>query len=169
MLNIMRCFGPNRLLIVDEAHRAFSSRAYGGSAFKTLDFIRSLHDNTGCGVVLCGTNVFRDSMADGGSKKFLNQFNRRCLLRRQLPDLPSRADLNAFARHYGLEAATGEAYQLQSRIVREHGLGVWLTTLTCAARAASKKSRPMQWGDVLKAHAFFASMEQVQAVNEEAA
>lgn len=168
-LNIMKCFGPNNLLIVDEALRALQSRAYGGSSLKTMDFIRDLHDQTGCGVVLVGTNVFRDRMEDASLKQFLNQFKRRSIIKRQLPDVPSRADLNAFARHYGLEAATGDAYQLQSRTVREHGLGVWLTTLTCAARAASKKSRPMQWGDVLKAHAYFASMEQVQAVNEEAA
>lgn len=168
-LNIMKCFGPNNLLIVDETLRALQAKAYGGTSLKTMDFIRDLHDLTGCGVVLVGTNVFRDRMEEASLKQFLNQFKRRSIIKRQLPDVPSRADLNAFARHYGLEAATGDAYQLQTRTVREHGLGVWLTTLTCAARAASKKSRPMQWGDVLKAHAYFASMEQVQPVNEEAA
>lgn len=166
-LNIMKCFGPNNLLIVDEALRALQSRYSGAAAVKTMDFIRDLHDQTGCGVVLVGTNVFRDRMEDASLKQFLNQFKRRSIIRRQLPDVPSRADLNAFSRHYGLEAATGEAYQLQSRTVRDHGLGVWLTTLTCAARAATKKSRAMTWGDVLKAHAYFASMEQVQTVAEE--
>lgn len=168
-LNIMKCFGPNNLLIVDEALRALQSKAYGGSSLKTMDFIRDLHDQTGCGVVLVGTNVFRDRMEDASLKQFLNQFKRRSIIKRQLPDVPSRADLNAFARHYKLEPASGEALALQKRVVGEHGLGVWLTTLTCAARSASKKNRAMQWGDVLKAHAFFQSMEQVQPQVEEAA
>lgn len=159
-LNIMRCLGPNNLLVIDEASRALQARSYGGSNLKTMDFIRALHDNTGCGVVLCGTNVFRDAMRDKALGKFLNQFNRRCLLRRQLPDVPSRADLNAFARHYELEPAFGEAYTLQREVVREHGLGVWLTTLTLAARKASKAQRSMTWEDVIKAHAFLRRMEQ---------
>ena len=161
-LNIFKCFGPNNLLIVDESLRALQAKAYGGSSLKTMDFIRDLHDQTGCGVVLCGTNVFRERMDDKALRQFLNQFKRRSIIRRQLPDVPSESDLNAFARHYKLQPATGDAFKLQKRVVNEHGLGVWLTTLTCAARAASKrKNSEMNWGDVLKAHAFFASMENV--------
>ena len=167
ILNIMRCFGPNNLLIVDEVHRALQTKRYGGHTLKTLDFIRSIHDNTGCGLVLCGTNVFRDQMADKALAKFLNQFNRRCLLRRQLPDTPSRADLNAFARHYGLEAASGEAYELQTQVTIAHGLGVWLTTLLAAAHKATKERKPMTWDHVLKAHAFFRRLEQQkQSIDE---
>ncbi len=158
-LNIHRCLGPNNLLIVDEASRALQARTYGGSSLKTMDFIRSLHDNTGCGVVLCGTNVFREQMADRQLGKFLNQFNRRCLIRRQLPDVPARADLNAFARHYGLEPAAGDAYALQKSVVTQHGLGVWLTILTAANRKASKEGKPMTWDHVTKAHAFLRRME----------
>lgn len=165
-LNIMRCLGPNNLIIIDEASRALQARSYGGSNLKTLDFIRSLHDNTGCGIVLCGTNVFRDSMRDAGLAKFLNQFNRRCLLRRQLPDVPSRADLNAFARHYELEPASGPAYELQRAVVHEHGLGVWLTMLRLAAHKCTKAKKTMTWDDVHKAHAFLRKMEQTQTVEE---
>ena len=168
MLNIMRCFGPNNLLIVDEMHRGLQARCYGGNSLKTLDFIRSIHDNTGCGLVLCGTNVFRDQMADKALAKFLNQFNRRCLLRRQLPDIPSRADLNAFARHYGLEAASGEALELQTQVTAAHGLGVWLTTLLAAAHKATKERKPMSWDHVLKAHAFFRRLEQQKQRTDEA-
>lgn len=165
-LNIAKCFGPNNLLIVDEASRALQARSYAGPGLKTIDFIRSLHDQTGCGVVLCGTNVFREQMADRALAKFLNQFNRRCLIRRQLADIPSRADLNAFARHYGLEAASGDAYQLQRDVVREHGLGVWLTVLMAAARGASNKKTTLTWEHVLKAHAFIRRMEQVSQGEE---
>ena len=77
------------------------------------------------------------------------------------------ADLNAFARHYDLEAASGEALDLQKRVVKEHGLGVWLTTLTAAARKSTKENRAMTWEHVLNAHAFFRKQE--QTTNEEAA
>lgn len=159
-MNIMKCFGPNNLLIIDETSRALNAKAYGGVQLKTMDFIRDLHDQTGCGVVLCGTNIFRDQMADRSLKKFLNQFNRRALLRRQLPDVPSRADLNAFARHYDLPAAAGDAFTLQQSIVREHGLGVWLTTLMAAAKKSSKERKPMTWDHVAKAHAYFKRLEE---------
>jgi DNA transposition AAA+ family ATPase len=166
-VNIMRSLGPNNLLIVDEVSRAMQARAYGGRALKTMDFLRALHDNTGCGLVLCGTNVFRDQMADKTLEKFLNQLNRRCLLRRQLPDQPSKADLNAFARHFGLEPASGEAFALQKQVIGDHGLGVCLTTLTAAARKAQKKQDAMTWEHVLKAHAFFRRMEQPAKITDE--
>lgn len=159
-LNLMRCFGPNNLLIVDEASRALQAKSYGGYALKTMDFIRDLHDQTGCGVVLCGTNVFRDQMEDRSIAKFLNQFNRRCLIRRQLPDVPSRADLNAFARHYGLEQATGEAYELQKSVVKQHGLGVWLTTLRAGNRRATNGRKTMTWEHVVDAYALLRRMEE---------
>lgn len=165
-LNIMKCFGPSNLLIVDECSRALMSRAYGGNNLKTMDFIRDLHDQTQCGVVLCGTNVFRDQMKDAALAKFLNQFNRRCIVRRQLPDRPSRADLNAFARHYDLEPAGGEALQLQRSVVTHHGLGVWLTSLRAAAKLASNKGAKMTWDHVVKAHAFLRRMEETQTVED---
>lgn len=159
-LNIMKCFGPNNLLIVDEVSRALQAKSYAGYALKTMDFIRDLHDQTGCGVVLCGTNVFRDQMQDRSIAKFLNQFNRRCLIRRQLPDVPSRADLNAFARHYGLEQATGEAYELQKSVVKQHGLGVWLTTLRAGSRRAANSRKAMTWEHVIDAYALLRRMEE---------
>ncbi len=165
-LNIMKCFSGSNLLIVDECSRALQAKSYGGNNLKTMDFIRDLHDQTGCGVVLCGTNVFRDQMQDAALAKFLNQFNRRCIVRRQLPDRPSRADLNAFARHYGLEPAGGDALQLQRAVVREHGLGVWLTSLRAAAKLAGNKGEKMAWSHVLKAHAFLRRMEETQAVED---
>lgn len=165
-LNIMRCFGPSNLLIVDEASRALQSRSYGGNNLKTMDFIRDLHDQTGAAVVLCGTNVFREQMKDVQIAKFLNQFNRRCIVRRQLPDRPSRADLNAFARHYGLDAAGGEAYQIQKAVIAQHGLGVWLTTLRAGAKFAANKQTKMTWDHVIKAHAFLAKMEETAEVEE---
>ncbi len=166
MQTITRALGPHNCLLVDEAARAFLNRTETGG-LKTLDFIRELHDVSKCGVVLCGTNIFREGMESMALRKFLNQFNRRCLFRKQLPNVPTRADLNAFARHYGLDPAEGEAQRVQRAVVGEHGLGVWLTTLMAASRKAANTKRTMNWSDVMKAHAFFAKLEQTP--EEEAA
>ena len=166
--NILRSITSRNLLIIDEAARVFQTRVYGKQMLRTLDYIRALHDNTGCAIVLCGTNIFREQMQDRAMEKFLRQFNRRCLLRRQLPDVPSRADLNAFARHYGLDPAGGDALALQKQVVTEHGLGVWLTTLTAAARNATRQKKDMTWDHVIKAHAFFQSLEKSSAGDDDA-
>ncbi|HEX2861178.1 MAG TPA: hypothetical protein VHN79_06045, partial [Lacunisphaera sp.] len=154
---LRRAFSDDMVLIVDEASRA----AVGGrNTSKTLDFIRSVYDESQCGVLLCGTNIFRDQMANEKMEPFLRQLHRRVLFRRQLPDRPTRADLNAIARHYQLPAATGDAYQLQLATITSHGLGVWLTTLTAAARNASKRGQDMTWAHVEKAHAFLKKLEE---------
>ena len=159
--NILRSVTSRNLLIIDEAHRLFQTRNHGRQSTRTLEFIRDLYnDGEGCAVVLCGTNVFRENVEDRAMEKFLRQFVRRSLIRRQLPDVPLRADLNAFAKHYGLEPASGDAFRLQTRIVTDHGLGVWLTTLTAAARNATRQKKQMTWEHVIKAHAFFQSLEQ---------
>jgi len=154
---IRKYFTDDMLLIVDEASRA----AVGGlQTSKTLDFIRAIHDEAKCGVLLCGTNIFRDQMANVRMEPFLRQMHRRVLFRRQLPDRPSRADLNAFAAHYKLSQATGEAYELQKETITRHGLGVWLTTLQAASRMASNRRTDMTWEHVIKAHAFLKKLEQ---------
>lgn len=165
-LMIQNRFKDDMVLIVDEASRACARYGNSDRGSKTLDFIRSIYDTSHCGVILCGTNIFRDQMADQAMEKFLRQMHRRVLFRRQLPDRPSRPDLNAFAGHYGLPAATGDAYLLQKETVTRHGLGVWLTTLTAAARNATKRSQKMTWEHVIKAHAFLKRLEEVPTQEE---
>jgi len=165
--NIIRSITSRNLVLIDEAHRIFQARSYSGQTMKTADFIRDMQEDTGCGLVLCGTNVFREQMRDKGWEQYLKQFTRRPVMRKQLPDIPQRADLNAFARHYGMAPASGDAFLLQRAVVREHGLGVWLTTLTAASRAATRQGKPMTWEHVLKAHAFFQSLEKSKPDDEE--
>jgi len=153
---IRRHFRDDMLLIVDETSRA----AVGGKqTSKTLDFIRSIYDEAQCGVLLCGTNIFRDQMANVRMEPFLRQMHRRVLFRRQLPDRPSRADLNAFAAYYKLPQATGSAYLTQKETIIKHGLGVWLTTLTAASRLATNSGEEMTWEHVSKAHSYLKGLE----------
>ena len=144
------------LLVVDECARAVP----GTRADKTLDFIRALYDAKRFGVLLVGTNIFRDQMAKDKFEPFLRQLNRRVLFRRQLSDMPSRKDLNMFAAYYRLGPAEDEAYRLQRQVVSMTGLGVWLTTLSAANRKAQKEGKRMTWEHVIKAHAYFKRLEE---------
>ncbi len=147
---------PNMLLIVDEFARAIP----GTVADKTIEFLRALYDAKRFGMVLVGTNIFRDQMADEKMEPWLRQLHRRVLFRRQLPDRPSRADLNMFSGHYNLSPAEGEAYQLQKKVIMQHGLGVWLTTLAAANHKANKERKPITWQHVIKSHSFLAKLEE---------
>lgn len=162
-LMIQNSFRDDMVLIVDEASRA----AVGGrQTSKTMDFIRSIYDHAQCGVLLCGTNIFRDQMANEKMEPFLRQMHRRVLFRRQLPDTPTRADLNGFARQYDLSPASDDAYTLQRDTIAQHGLGVWLTTLTAANRKAVKEGKRMTWDHVIKAHAFLKRLEQTPKLED---
>lgn len=159
MSEIALTFGPEDVLLIDEAARTSQSRSYGSPMNKTLDFLRWLHDQRHFGIVFSGTKVFREDMENKEMAKFLNQFNRRCMLRRQLDDLPSETDLNAFAAYYRLAPASGEALLLQTQIVGQHGLGVWLKTLLAANRRAKNTKAAMTWGQVITAHTLFKDLE----------
>ena len=154
---------PNLLLIVDEGARAGGERQYGGGNFQTIEFLRWLHDNAKCGLLFCGTNLTRDQLADAQHEKYLNQFNRRCLRKVQLPDVPSRADLNAFAAHYGLAPSVGDARKVEKAIIAENGLGVWLTLFPLAQqRAAAGRDKTMTWDHVLRALAWVKGSEKAE-------
>lgn len=58
--NIFRAFNPNRILIIDEAHRLLPSESR--IAPKTIDFLREIHDRTGCALALIVTARFDDTL-----------------------------------------------------------------------------------------------------------
>lgn len=147
---ILSAFDENMLLIVDEIHQVFT-RTF---RVETIEFIREIHDRARCGVVLIDTNILPAEIAKGRHAQLLAQLDRRSLVKLQLPTRPAAADLEAFASGYKLPKATGEALELQTDIVRDHGLGVWCTYLQAASRQAEKKNKPMSWSHVLGAHEF---------------
>lgn len=155
---ILAAFDDRMLLIVDEAHQCFLGR-YPKSGARTIEFIRELFDARKCGVVICGTNVFREEMETGSSAGLLKQAKRRRLMALQLPSTPTTEDLNAFAAAYKLGAASGEALVLQTEVIREEGLGFWLTLLRMAAKVATTKRQPMAWTHVIRAHAGLKELE----------
>lgn len=181
MERIMASIDSRMLLIVDECHQSVQGGAsYRGAA--SLDFAREIYDRKKCGLVLCGTNVFRDEIAKGGHAKMLRQLWLRRLAPIYLPDRPSAEDLDTFAIAFGLPPAPDEAIRvslrlidsrgeevtkshtdnpraLQDSVIAADGLGLWIAMLQEASDLAREAKRPISWGAVLKAHAEFKAME----------
>lgn len=149
---IKQAFDSRMTLIVDEVHQTFMTRG-GVSRLRSVEFIREIYDRSRCGVVLVGTNVFRDEMQHGRHRKLLEQLDLRSLGVMQLPDVPTAKDLNVFAAAHGLPPASGAALELQTKVIRENRLSRWLSILQAARRIASRKEQKMTWEHVLTAHA----------------
>tara|TARA_R110001599_G_scaffold97629_1_gene251724 strand:+ start:897 stop:2057 length:1161 start_codon:yes stop_codon:yes gene_type:complete len=171
---IINAFDNNMLLIVDEAHRCFSSR-YGMSGLVVFDFLRELWNKQKTGIVISLTNEGRDHFQKGPHAKKLEQLWRRRITPLQLPPYPPEDDLALFASSFGLPPATdtpikvsmdviddqGNAkkkthtnnpLKLQTDQVEKEGLGVWISILEDAADMASEANRELTWGAVIKAY-----------------
>ena len=157
-LNMLRrrikdSFDDRMLLVVDEAHQAIPEPGHSNFRIQTIEFIREIFNERHCGVVVCATNVFRDAMEKGPVEKILRQTKRRRLLTLQLPNVPTQEDLNTFAAAYGLPPSAGKARDLETRIIADEALGMWLTHLRMAAKIAAKSQQPLEWAHVITAHA----------------
>ena len=157
---VKRAFDNRMLLIVDECHRCIPDVCRSTRAIQSIEFVREIFDDTGCGVVLCATNVFRDAMDAGAVHQILRQTKRRRLCTLQLPNTPARADLNTFAAAYDLPPSTGVARDLEERMIDQEALGMWLTLLRMGAKIASQRKHDMKWDHVLAAHAGLKDLEQ---------
>ncbi|MBI4024819.1 MAG: AAA family ATPase [Verrucomicrobia bacterium] len=158
---VVRSFDDRMLLIIDQAHECFRSQ-YSHRATMSLLFAMEIHDRSGCGLVIMGTNTLREEIEQGRMKGVLRQLGLRSLLSLQLPNRPSTADLNKFSDAYGLESPEKEALQLQTEIIRDYGLGQWCCHLQAASRIASKHGKKLAWSHVLDAHAGIKALERSQ-------
>lgn len=160
---ILESIDHRMLLIVDEAHRAIPGDGVTKNAINTIDFVREIFNEKGCGVVLCATNVFRRAMEDGAVKLILKQSRRRRLCAMQLPNSPSVEDLDTFAAAYGLPPARGHALEIQTRMIETEALGMWLLVFRMAAKlVATNKDKKMTWNHVIEADAGLSAMEAPQ-------
>jgi len=157
---VIQAFDDRMLLIVDEAHQVFVTNE-GNSRIRSLEFLREIHDRSGCGLIICGTNTARDEIMSGRHSKLLQQLERRALFTRQLPNQATRRDLDMIAAAYGLESAHGEGETLQAETIRESGLGKWCTFLQAASRIASKQGKKLAWAHVIAAHAGIKALEKL--------
>lgn len=154
---IIDSFDSQQGIIVDEMHQTFVRVT--ANSHKPLEFLREIWDFAKCGLVLSGTNILDQEILNGVNKRILDQVRLRRLLTLRLPAKPTNADLNTFAAHYGLEPAKAQALHLQSEIIRDDGLGRWLTILQAASRLAEKRKQSLTWDHVIAAHAAILKLE----------
>lgn len=157
---IIECFDPHTLLIVDECEEALFGRR-----LTSLHFIREIYDRRKCGVVMLGAPAFRAAVRTEASLARL--WRRGCHVL-DLPSLPTQKDLDAFAEAYGLPPAPNvtkrynipmddgserqieaNPFELQRRVVEQDRLGHWLIILENANDMAKTLGRKVTWAAVI--------------------
>lgn len=172
---IMESFDDRMLLIVDECHQCIPTHVATRSLL-CLDFCREINERRKCGIVLCGTNVFRDGMLRGSHAKVLRQLWLRGYSPLQLPAVPNEQARAVFAKAFGLDPATdksitfqyegekeaqrGNPISTEALVCQEYGLGRWISILQDASDEAQQVGKGLTWGRVLAAHARFRKIEQ---------
>ena len=153
---IFSAIDDRMLLIVDQCHECFRSSNYGERSIASLLFIMEIFDRCNCGIVLIGTTEFEKGITDSRFSGTLKQLTRRGLPKPlRLPDKPTAENLNEFSAAYGLPPATDAALALQADTIRDHDLGIWLTTLQAGQKIATKRKEAMSWKHVISANAAF--------------
>jgi DNA transposition AAA+ family ATPase len=151
-----------RTLIVDELHEAFSTHGFE-AAVAYIEFIREVHDRTGCGVILCGTDAMPRGFQAKRYAPVLRQTWERGIVRKTFPALPPWKDVLAAAAHYGaseeLAEKSADAWKVK---LRGMSFGAVCRLLRSAAHMAGKRGRPMCWervGEALATLDQFAAAE----------
>lgn len=150
------------VIIIDEVHRAFKGTSTKNS-IRIMEFLRSIFDNCKCGMVLSGTNVFKTEMEEGPIAAVLDQFRRRGIVSLVLPIVTPRADINEIAASFGLPTLCSDpsdASMIVTRMVRDSGIGQFITYLHSAKNIAAKLRQPIAWQHFIAAHDVVASLSQ---------
>lgn len=152
---IKGALSPEMLLILDETHLLqYTYRL--SSFFACMEVIREIHDEVGCGMVLCGTQLLLQKMHAGGHGE-MEQLMRRGVHKVQLPEMPTRGDLTAILDHHGIafpakkeslsidvdgQHITEQPYDLLRQLAKVEGLKAICERLRYAEKIASKSRVP---------------------------
>lgn len=100
--NVVNALSKNTLIIIDELHELIMS-AGKSTAMKSLEWFREIFDNSGCGMVLCGTSAMEDDLInDPRMKGWLGQLDQRCIRITKLPNRIPDEDIDLAAKTYGI-------------------------------------------------------------------
>jgi len=141
---VLRFLDDSKLVILDEVHEAFVSYQKQATV-KCMSVLRQIQEQTQCGLVLCGTNVFRNQIERGEFAQSLKQLRKRGIWELQLEDSPSKADIALIYRHYKLGKPTGEAVDLVKYINVDHGLGKFTKFMARASQVAADRREKFRW------------------------
>lgn len=145
-LRVARAVGRNTLLIVDELHELVMS-AGKGTAMKVVEWIREIWDNSGCGMVLCGTSSMEDDLInDAKMKGWLVQIDHRCQRVVNLPQRLPLEDIVLAAEAYGISGPTDCVDALLSTIRMNRLTScLALTASWCAGNNKRRERHPLDW------------------------
>lgn len=155
---IKRCIDKSHVIIVDELHEltfTYQKR----SKLSCMELLRWLHDLTGCGMVLCGTNILRDEIRNGKDKDLLDQLVRRALTTLDLKHSPTAKDIAAFESAYGLNAPDAVTADTVRALCRQKGVKALIYRLSRAKSYAESEGRSPTWDDFMAEHEMLASYE----------
>ena len=138
---IFRAIDRNSLLIIDEFHQLATSSGRL-TAMKIAEYIRELADETGCGLLLCGTFSVAGDLLNGPLRDWLEQLSERLINRVSLPTTVPPADIRLAAAAYGLDAEPDAAAAPLLRNIRMNRL---VRSLALARNLAANKGEPLAW------------------------
>ena len=117
------------------------------TAMKVLEWFREIWDNSGCGMVLCGTSAMEDDLInDPKMKGWLGQLDHRCIRVTKLPNQIPGEDIDLAAKAYGI---TGNKACVENILkgIRMNRLTTCLnmTASWCAGNNKTKMKHPKTW------------------------
>ncbi|MFH0878578.1 MAG: AAA family ATPase [Lentisphaerota bacterium] len=152
---------PNMLLIIDELHLLMYTYRKE-SFFGCLEVIREIHDEVGCGMVLCGTQLLLEKINEGKHRE-MEQLLRRGVHRIPLPTMPTKADLAAIFKHSGLDfpdrkdvvtiqKIVEKPYDVVRQLARDEGLKAITERMRYGRKLAQRENHKFTWDHFIAAH-----------------
>lgn len=142
---IIDSINDNMLLIIDEMHQALPPLTRKGVGIRVIEWLREIYDRKRCGIIFCGTKMFRDEIENGKDCLVLEQFRRRSIISLTLPDVAPKADVIKIARAYSLPPPEGAAEEIVSRMIKNSGLGQYVEFLKSATNLAANQNKQLSW------------------------
>lgn len=142
---------PNHLLIVDEVTQVLLKTER--TAMQCLEFFRWIFDVCHCPVLLIGTEMFVENIAnDFDSLGFFQQVKERGRTF-YMPRNPSDEDLEMIWEHYGLShpGIDSEAWVKIKDLTKWHGLRLYTENLQSGYAKATRDGEPYTWQKFLAA------------------
>ena len=137
----------NRILILDELHEILRT-CNGQTIIRICEWLREMQEIAGCGLALTGTELLHKEFFHGVHKEVLAQLVDRGTVQIPLNAKPTKGDITAFLKHYGLAFPgedEAEAAGLINDILRAAGLRKLTLHLRDGAAYANKRGESYTW------------------------